>query len=65
MKAILINPKNHSEEKFISDLLKKLKIASRQMSQEEVEDYGMSVLMKEADRNKRVSRENIMKKLGS
>jgi hypothetical protein len=65
MKAILINPQNSAEEKFISALLKKLRIASRTLSKEEMEDYGMSILMKEADRSKKVSRETVMKKLSS
>ncbi len=35
----------------------------RLMEMEEIEDRGMSILMKQADRKKKVSREVIMKKL--
>ena len=65
MKALIVKPKNQSEVKFVSDLLKKLGIASKEMDWEELEDYGMSILMKDADRNKKISRETVMRKLKS
>lgn len=63
MKALVITAKNPSEMKFVSDLLKKLGIQATMMDIEEVEDQAMSILMKKADRTKKVSRETIMKKL--
>ena len=63
MKALVVKAKNQSEMKFVSELLKKLGIQSTIMDLEEVEDQAMSILMKEADRTKKVSRETIMKKL--
>ena len=51
--------------KFVSDLLSKLQISSRALTEDELEDFGMSILMKEADRSKKVSREAVMKKLMS
>jgi hypothetical protein len=63
MKALIVKPKTQSEVKFISDLLKKLGIASTQMDWEELEDNGMSILMKDVDRSKKISRESVMKKL--
>ncbi len=65
MKAIVIKPKNPSEIKFISELLKKLGIAANSMDIDELEDQGLVTLMKKADRSKKVSREEIMKKLKS
>jgi hypothetical protein len=65
MKALLVQSSSDTEIKFISDLLKKLGVSSRLMNADEIEDYGMSVLMKEVDRNKKVSRETVMKKLKS
>jgi hypothetical protein len=65
MKALIVKPKNQSEIKFVSELLKKLGIASKQMEWEELEDYGMSVLMKDVDRSKKINRESVMKKLKS
>lgn len=63
MKALVVKTKDQSEMKFISELLKKLGIQSKVMEIEEVEDLAMSILMKKADRSKKVSRETIMKKL--
>lgn len=63
MKALIVKTKDQSEMKFISELLKKLGIQSKVMEMEEVEDLTMSILMKKADRSKKVSRETIMKKL--
>jgi len=63
MKALVVKTKDQSEMKFISELLKKLGIQSKVMEMEEVEDLTMSILMKKADRSKKVSRETIMKKL--
>jgi hypothetical protein len=65
MKALIVKPKNQSEVKFISGLLKKLGISSTQMEWEELEDHGMSILMKDVDRTKKISRESVMKKLKS
>ena len=65
MKSIVITPKNARELKFVSELLEKLGITSRVLDEEEKEDLGMSILMDEVDRNVKVSREEIMKKLNS
>ena len=65
MKALVVKSKDESEMKFISDLLKKLRITTIEIDVEEIEDLGLSMLMKEADRNKKVSREVVMKKLKS
>ncbi len=65
MKAVLIIPKTNTEFKFISDLLKKLGVSASTMSKEELEDLGLSKLLKSADKSKKVSREGIMKKLKS
>lgn len=63
MKALLVQSNSQTEMKFISDLLKKLGVSTRVMDIEEIEDYGMSVLMKDVDRSKKVSRDAVMKKL--
>ena len=65
MKAMVIKPKNQDEFKFLSSLLKKLGIKSALMSDEELEDIGMSRLLINLDRTKKVSRSEIMKKLKS
>lgn len=63
MKALVVKVKNQSEMKFIAELLKKLGVQSTEMEIDEIEDLALSLLMKKADRNKKVSRETIMKKL--
>lgn len=65
MKSIVITPKNARELKFVSELLYKLGISSRVLSEEEKEDIGMSLLLDEVDRTSKVSRVTIMKKLNS
>ena len=62
MTSIVITPKNKSELDLISNLLKKLKINISFLSEEEKEDLGLKILMKEANRTKTVSRDTVMKK---
>ncbi len=62
MKAIVITPKNQSEFKFLSDLLKKLDIMSVPMEKEELEDLGLSKMLKAVDKTKKVSKESIINK---
>ena len=65
MKALVITPKNNNEFKFVSDLLKKLGVGSSALSQDELEDIGMSKLMRSVDKKKKASRSEIMKKLSA
>lgn len=63
MKALVVTPKNSNEFKFVTDLLKKLGVGSSIVSQGELEDIGMSKLMRQVDKSKKASRTEIMKKL--
>ena len=63
MSGFVISTKTQSEYKFLYDLLKKLGIHSTHLSETEIEDLGISYLMKKVDRTKKVSRESVMKKL--
>lgn len=65
MNGFLISTKTPSEYKFLYDLLKKLGIQNTPLSEDDIEDLGMSVLLKNVDRTKKVSREKVMKKLRS
>lgn len=65
MKTLVITPKNDGEFKFIVDLLKKLGIGSSTLTQDELEDIGMSKLMRDVDKFKKASRNEVMKKLSS
>ena len=53
MKALVIKPKNDKELRFVSDLLKKLGINSSSVSLEDLEDIGLSKLMRKADKIKK------------
>lgn len=63
MSSIVINPKNESEFEFISKLLKKLGVKSKVLSEEEMEDIGLGIMMKEAKRSETVSEKEVLKKL--
>jgi reverse gyrase len=65
MKALVIKPKNDTELKFVSALLKKLGINSSSVPLEELEDIGLSKLMRKIDKSQKVSRPEIMKKLSA
>ena len=65
MQPILIEPKDLAEYNLISALFQKMNIRMKtlNLSDEEREDLGLSILMKEVDWNETVSRDSIMSKL--
>ncbi len=65
MKALVVTPKNDSEYKFVANLLKKLGVNSSALSYEDLEDIGMSKLMRGIDKTKKATRTEIMKKLSA
>lgn len=65
MKALVITPKSESEYKFLSDLLTKLGVGTSSLSKEELEDIGLAKMMHSADKSKKASRSEILKKLNS
>ena len=54
---------SQQELQFLSELLKKLGVDSKVLSDEDVEDLGLAALMKDVDRSDSVSEDEIMKKL--
>ena len=64
MEALLVQVKDKAELKLISDLLKKMQIEIKLLTEEQREDLGLIKLMKQADRSQKVSREKVMAKLG-
>ena len=64
METLLVSFTDKKELKLISDLLKKMKIEVKILSAEEREDIGLAKLMKKVDRTQKVSREQVMAKLG-
>lgn len=65
MNSIVINPKNKEELKLIEALLVKMGVESKVLTEEEMEDLGLSMLMKGVDRNDKVSEKDILSKLAS
>jgi hypothetical protein len=63
MKAFVIQAANKKEEYFIENLLKRLGISASQISLDELEDFALLKLMKEADRTKKVDRSVVFKEL--
>ncbi len=63
MNSIVVNPKNEKELRFVSKLLKKLGVDSKVLTDEQQEDFGLTVLMKEVDRSEIASKDEVMKKL--
>ena len=63
MKALLIKPENTADLEFILSLMQKLGTSVQIVDSEELEDLGMYLLLRDADRNQKVSRAEVMKKL--
>jgi hypothetical protein len=63
MSSIIVSPKSQQELQFLSELLKKLGVDSKVLSDEDSEDLGLAVLMKDVDRSEIVSEDDIIKKL--
>lgn len=63
MKSLVITPKDTKELNFVSELLQKMGISSKGLSEEEKEDAGLLVMMQEVDKNETVTRQEIVSKL--
>lgn len=63
MESIIINPKNKAEFELLTQLLSRMKITAKVVSEEDKEDLGLAVLMRKADRTQKVSKETIMETL--
>lgn len=65
MNTLIVQTKDKSELKLVTDILRKMRINSKVLKSEDLEDMGLMKLMKQADRKQTVSREDVMEKLGS
>ena len=63
METLLVTVKDRNEMQLVSDMLKKMRITTKRLSEEEHEDLGLSKLMKQAKRTEKVSRDQVMKTL--
>jgi len=64
MKTMVIKLKDEAELLLLSGMLKKMRIQSKVLTDEELEDFGMGELMLKVNRSEKVSREQVMNKLG-
>ena len=62
MGAILVSPQSIEEQQLLLDILKRMGISARIISEEE-EDEALGILMQEADVEDKVERNEIMQKL--
>ncbi|MCR9133284.1 MAG: hypothetical protein NXI08_11935 [bacterium] len=65
MDSLLIKPKNKEELAFLTQLMKELGIQSASLSDEDLEDAGLALLMKQVDRKETVSEHEVMNKLSA
>lgn len=63
METLIVTLKDKQELQFVSDLLKKMQINAKRLSDEECEDMGLTKLMKLASRSEKVSRDQVFKTL--
>ena len=63
MSTIVVHPKDKNEFLFVTQLLEKLGIDVKILSDEDKEDIALSLMMAEVDQEDRVSEEEVLKKL--
>lgn len=63
MEAIIIETKNKSDLKFWLELARKTGNNAKYLSPDEIEDVGLTMLIKEGMKTENVSRESVMKSL--
>ena len=64
MKTIVIQLKDDTDVQLISSMLKKMRIHFKVLTTDDFEDIGLGQMMLKVDRNEKVSRKQVMKKLG-
>ncbi|MBO0936791.1 hypothetical protein J2I47_09575 [Fibrella sp. HMF5335] len=64
MQSLLITPKDEAEFSLLSALLERMHVTATVIADDDKEDIGMGILIREADRSQQVSRESIFKALG-
>ena len=64
MNALIITPASEAEWQLLTAFLESNKIAAKALSEEELEEFGLGLLMQEAKDGPSVSRESVMRALG-
>jgi hypothetical protein len=62
---LMVSFENKEVLATIQSLLKQLGIKSKLLTEEQMEDIGLAMMMKDVDTTKTVSYEKVMKKLGA
>lgn len=63
MDTLIVTPKTAEDLKILTDLLNRLGISVLRLSEEEKEDLGLAILMQDANREEKATRDEVMKKL--
>lgn len=63
MKAIVIKPKSPQQARKLNAILREMGISATRVEMEQLEDIGLGLMMKEANRKQTVSRSTVMRKL--
>jgi hypothetical protein len=63
MTTLLVVPKNHSELKFIEEFLRKIGVASKELSEKALEDFHFAQLIDEGMKSENVSLSKLRIKL--
>ena len=63
METLIVTVKDKHEMQLVTEMLKKMRINAKKLSDEDREDIGLSKLMKQANRSEKVSRDQVMKSL--
>jgi hypothetical protein len=63
MEKLIVTVKDKHEMQLVSDLLKRMRISTKPLTEEQCEDLGLTMMIHEADRTEKVSREQVMRKL--
>jgi hypothetical protein len=63
MNTIIVQPKTKAEMQLVSEMLRKMRITSKIINDQEREELGLGLLMKQANRTEKVSRDKVMEKL--
>ena len=63
MEVAILQAADKADLKLLAEVARKMGIRMKVLTDEQKEDLGLGLLMKEADRNEKVSEQEIMRKL--
>ncbi len=64
MDTIIVQPSSRQEQQQLTSLFKRMGVKAKLLSEEDKEDLGLAGLMRKTDRKQKVSKADVMKKLG-